>query len=102
MNIAALRKTVYVGLAALCLSMYAVPAHAQYSNGRNNNWYDMHQQYSSRCYSQRQQGHWARNQQYESWCANNQRFRNTHPDAQWRRNNPHDSGRQHDNVGDHQ
>jgi hypothetical protein len=108
-----LASALRIGLTGLvCLAMYGVPAQAQYqnnynnnnyrNNNYNNNWYHMHQQWSSRCYSQRnQQGHWARDQRYEGWCASNQRFHGQQPDSQWRRVNPHDYGHQNDNTGDH-
>jgi hypothetical protein len=87
--------------AAACCALTGMPVQAQGINITINltNWYENHNQWDRWCYSEPRHGHWGREGRYDRWCADNRRFRDTHPDKEWQHRHPWDKG--HDGDGDH-
>jgi len=79
---------------ATCVALYGIPAQAQTITISINvsNWFQGHSTWSQHCNAQPQNGHWGRAVQYNQWCYQNLRFRDTQPDTQWRHDHAWDHG----------
>jgi hypothetical protein len=82
---------------AACTLLAGMAAQAQAQNNRHfMNWYERHNMYTSRCYSQAVSGRYGRVRQYDTWCATNRRFSRAMPDRPWQAIYPWDRGRMTD------